>query len=89
MLLHHIIGNKNINVIDGGYRFQRVVWHRNKYFEFICKNYVRYVQNHYVSNTVIDFDGYHVNTTDKNTKSQERQQRQNDRFPLMSFLTKR
>lgn len=53
------MGEKRLDVVDGGFLLHKVVWPRsNATFNTICDNDVSYVKRHFEKNVVIVFDGY-------------------------------
>lgn len=69
------LGSHIIHVVDGDYLLHKVVWNHGINFESICMRYIEYVRQHHGQNTIIVFDGYPENATEKCTKSAERQRR--------------
>lgn len=71
------LGNRQCNVIDGGYLLHKVVWNKTPTttFEMLCSTYINYVQRHFGSNVIVVFDGYPTNAGYQSTKASERARR--------------
>lgn len=60
-------------IIDDGFLLHRVVWSEDDTFFVVLDKYVKYLQRHYGSKTVVVFDGYSDYT--KNIKAMEQLRR--------------
>lgn len=68
------LGENNVTyVIDGGFLLHCVVWNEDDTFSVVLDKYVKYLQRHYGSKTVVVFDGYSDYT--KNIKVMEQLRR--------------
>lgn len=70
------LGEKRLDVVDGGFLLHKVVWPRvNATFEIICQHYVSYVKRHFEKDVVVVFDGYPEDQETVDLKGWERRRR--------------